>query len=425
MAGEDARVIESSAYAALIPSAADRAKVRAAIVVHDDGPPAGVVEGRLDGAPFLIDLMGHGLVSGTGATAAHVVATAGATPIVWVEADQVHVAFDWFAWEHDVLAEVNLPGEQPVHSRQLIPYTRIPFALRSQMNRARIALLAARNRDQRFPVGPVDTSLDRLRSAIWSAAAACVGVTVETPASRRVMLTHDVDEEFGFPGIEMLRGVEREFEMVSAFGFLSKRYTAPQSLLTGLVEEGCEVFSHGYLHDGTLPFLDHDELMFRLRHFFEVYPAMVGHTRGFRAGQLVRGEPMYKAVAEIFEYDLTPPNVEMGGPHGWRTGCASTHPFTRPSGLVHVPVTVPQDYFVSYIEGLSEDRMVDAWIDATETVWSVGGIAVQIVHPDNVRRRPRILKAYRRYLDALARRGAQVILPADAANGEPARPGAR
>jgi peptidoglycan/xylan/chitin deacetylase (PgdA/CDA1 family) len=336
----------------------------------------------------------------------------------WVEDGAVHTGLPWWEFERATLLEAGLPSEQPAYSRSVIPYTAIPFTLRARLNRVRIAALRRRAEDSGFPADPVETGLDRFREALWRQAAELAGVEVSTPASpRTLILTHDVDEEYGWPGIETLRRVERDLGVSSAFGVLSQRYTASEKDLQSLIDEGCEVFSHGYLHDGTLAFLPADELRRRLSHFFEVYPSMRGHVRGFRAGQLVRSRAMFEVVAEVFDYDLTPPNVELGGPHGWRTGCATTIPFVDEHGLTHLPLTLPQDYFLAFIDRLGPDQIAQRWLEAAQQVWDVGGIAVHLIHPDNVRRRPALVRAYRTFLERALASGAQVQLPREAMAG--------
>jgi hypothetical protein len=327
-----------------------------------------------------------------------------------------HLDPAWLEREQRILLEADLPQQQPAYSKGRIPYTAIPFALRAQLNRARISLLRARNRHDTFPAAPVDTSIDEERATAWQAAATAAGVEAAVTPSRDIVLTHDLDEAYGFPGVEQLRRVERAVGAPSALGVLSERYRADPGMLDGLVDEGCEVFSHGYLHDGTDAFLERDEILRRLRHFFEVYPSMRGHVRGHRSGQLVRSERLYDALVEVFDYDMTPPTVELGGPHGWRTGCATTHPFTRPTGLVQIPLTLPQDYFLAFIDRLSPSEIARLWVEVTHRVWAVGGVAVHLVHPDNVVRRPGLLRAYDEYLQTMAEAGARFRLPAELAD---------
>jgi hypothetical protein len=122
---------------------------------------------------------------------------------------------------------------------------------------------------------------------------------------------------------------------------------------------------------------------------------------------------MFQIVAEVFDYDMTPPTVELGGPHGYRTGCATTIPFADAHGLVHLPLTLPQDYFPAFINRMRPEQITDLWLRATEEVWAVGGTAVHLVHPDNVLRRPALLRSYRDYLEAVLDRGAVVRLPGE------------
>lgn len=332
----------------------------------------------------------------------------------WVEGGRVHVACDWWAYERWALLEEALPAQQPTYSKSsLIPYTKIPFELRVHLNRVRIALLRARAEDDGFPADPVETSVDLFRRDLWAAAAELAGATVHEAPQRQLVLTHDLDEEYGWPGVGQIRQVERDLGVVSATGVLSQRYTLPESALQGLVDDGCEVFSHGYLHDGTLAFLPADELRRRLGHFFEAYPSMRGVVRGFRAGQLVRSQHMFKHVGEFFDYDMTPPTTEVGGAHGWRTGCATTVPFVDDHGLPHLPLSIVQDYFLQFIDRMTPAQITALWVESTQAVWDAGGVAVHLVHPDNVRRRPQLLAAYRDYLEVVLDRGAEVRLPGD------------
>jgi hypothetical protein len=368
----------SSAYARWTPQPGDRDRVRDRIVLHD-----------------------------------------GQERTCWVEDDRVHVGLPWWDFEENALYEGDLHVEQPRYSRGLIPYTLIPFDLRTHLNRLRIAALRRKADDSGFPASPVETGLDRFRAELWSRASELAGVAVHRSSERVLVLTHDLDESSGWPGVEQLRAVERAWGLVSAFGVLSQRYTLGEDQLLALVAEGCEIYSHGYLHDGTLAYLPADELRRRLGHFFEVYPSLRGTTRGFRSGQLVRSPQMYEVVGEFFQFDLTPPTVELGGPHGWRTGCGTTVPFVSPSGLLHIPLTLPQDYFLAFIDRLGPEEIAQRWIDVTRQVWEVEGTAVVLIHPDNVLRRPFLLDAYRRFLAWAVDAGATTRLPCDVAAADP------
>jgi hypothetical protein len=333
----------------------------------------------------------------------------------WVEDDKVHVGLPWWEFERQALYEASLEVKQPRYSRGFLPYTLIPFDLRTRLNRVRIAALARRADGSGFPSSPVETGVDEFRAELWSQASDLTGIAMTRSSERSLVLTHDLDESSGWPGVAQLRAVERELGLTSAFGILSKRYTLAEDQLLGLVADGCEIYSHGYLHDGTLAHQPADELRKRLAHFFEVYPSFRSRLIGFRSGQLVRSPEMYRIVGELFDFDLTPPTVELGGPHGWRTGCATTLPFLGAGGLLHIPLSLPQDYFLAFIERLSAEEIVQRWVDVATRVWEVDGTAVLLVHPDNVLRRPLLLDAYRRFLEWAIDSGATTRLPSEVA----------
>lgn len=309
---------------------------------------------------------------------------------------------DWAEFERTILLEDGMSAHQPRYSRLGVAYTRIPFELRARLNRWRISRMT-RNE------GPPD--LDRMRQDAWRASAEQAGVELREPTTRRLVLTHDVDEDMALPGVESLLAVESDLGLVSAWGVLSKRYALDESTLHDLIGAGHEVYSHGYLHDGTDPYVSPAEIRARLQHFFEVYPSVAGHVRGFRSGQLARSPRLFDAVADVFDFDLTPPTVEVGGPHGWRTGCGSAHPFTRDDGLPHLPLSLPQDYFLVFIDRLDLRAVVDEWLRAATEVWRTGGVAVLLVHPDNVVRRSWLADAYRDFLQRVLESGVEVLLP--------------
>lgn len=401
----------SHAYVRSVPDENLRRLARAAIVTHS-GSRRGIAHFRAGELSGALDLSRHPWVAGPQGCRS-LVSVAGEA-IAWTTNDgAVHVGFDWWAFERDALLERSRPDTQPIYSRGAIPYDAIPFGLRTQLNRIRIGLLRARSTDTGFPSAPVETSVDTFRDIVWSAACKVNGVEVREPHGRTLVLTHDLDESAGWPGVARLRAVERRFGVRSAFGVLSHTYRLDEVQLQDLVGEGCEIYSHGHSHDGKLPYLADVEIDRQLRQFFVAYPSMRGVVRGFRAPQLARSPRLYRRVGEVFEYDMTPPTVELGGPHGWRTGCATTLPFTDEYGLAHLPLTLPQDYFLTFIERLRPHEVTAAWLAAAELVWSVGGVAVHLIHPDNVVRRRTLLRAYSDFLEAALSDGAEVCVPAE------------
>ncbi len=337
-------------------------------------------------------------------------------PVVVARGDRVETGFPFFDWEARCLDESYVDLSQPLYSRLPISYGIVPFRVRAALLQLAGAVRSRRapgSADARsmFPEYPVCGVVDRVRNVIMSS----LSLGAKTFARGTLVLTHDMDELSAQPGIEKLRAIERRHGFCSAWGILSEKYRLPASCVESLVEEGCEIFSHGYLHDGRLPYLPRDEQLRRLRHFFTAYPMLRGKTRGFRCGQLARSRSLYSAVQQVFDYDMTPPTTERGGPYGARSGVSTVFPFWNESGLLHLPLTLPQDYFLAFVEKLSGPEIAARWIAAAEHVLALGGTLVHLVHPDNVLRAAPILDAYDRFLGWAREKNLDVCLPGDLA----------
>jgi hypothetical protein len=86
------------------------------------------------------------------------------------------------------------------------------------------------------------------------------------------------------------------------------------------------------------------------------------------------------SLADWFEYDLSLPDTERGGPYGSGAGCATVYPFLV-DGLLEIPLTMPQDFFLLNVEHYDSDRMLSVWRAKLEAVLSRGGVAVVNTHP--------------------------------------------
>jgi peptidoglycan/xylan/chitin deacetylase (PgdA/CDA1 family) len=342
-------------------------------------------------------------------------------PLVVARGDGVSLGFPFFDWEARCLDETYVNLAQPLYSRLPVSYGVVPFPVRAALLRAAGAVRAQRAprsaaTGPSFPEYPICGIVDRVRDAILR------GLSFRASPRGPLVLTHDMDELSAQPGIEKLRAVERRHGVTSAWGILSEKYRLPGSTVDALIAEGCEIFSHGYLHDGRLPYVARSEQLRRMRHFFEVYPMLRGKTRGFRGGQLARSRSLYAAVQQVFDYDITPPTTERGGPYGARSGVSTVFPFWNEGGLLHLPLTLPQDYFLAFVERLPASAIADRWIAAAREVLDQGGVGVHLVHPDNVLRAPPLLDAYDRFLQWARDERVDIRLPGDVARSLGPRP---
>src|SRR5204862_1800150 len=117
--------------------------------------------------------------------------------------------------------------------------------------------------------------------------------------------------------------------------------------------------------------------------------------RGFRAGQLLTSPTLRAVTGELFDYDLSIPDTERGGPYGYAAGCGTVYPF-RVGRLVVIPLTMPQDVYLRHVYGLDAAGSLAVWQRKLEHIRTVGGVAVLNVHPVWVNPgRPDMWDAYR------------------------------
>jgi len=423
----------SSAYLAHSP-AGDVASIASRVDVRRRGVAVGSARVRFGADPRAHAFDSLELPVGT-------VDAAGAEVLVSIESDEVtgalvvardgrvEAGFPFFDWEARCLDETYVDLSQPLYSRLPVSYGIVPFMARAALLRVagavRTHVLPKKkgvSAGPSFPEYPVCGVVDRMRTEVLRGLSLGEAPISFTRPRGTLVLSHDMDELSALPGVEKLRAIERRHAMTSSWGILSEKYRMPRASVTSLVDEGCEIFSHGYLHDGRLPYLSRAEQLRRLRHFFEAYPMLRGHTRGFRCGQLARSRSLYSAVQQVFDYDLTPPTTERGGPYGARSGVSTVFPFWNEGGLLHLPLTLPQDYFLAFVERLSGPEIADRWISAATDVLGMGGVAMHLIHPDNVLRSSVLLDAYDRFLRWARDEGIDVRLPGEVAQRFGARP---
>lgn len=350
------------------------------------------------------------------------VSEVGAEPqvLAGVAKDQVVVNFNFWSWEDFLQHERYLKRARPLFTRLPFPYFWIPPAVRNFLLRCLAASrgnrAAAPGDETRFPAWPVEPSLDSLRRVIWTAAAGLAGVELDPapyPGKRRLvcLLTHDVDTGAGLDAIEPIRRVERRLGVPSAWSFVSKRYRTPDPVLHRLIEEGCEVVSHGYLHDGRLPYLNPAAMRRRLGHLFEVHPWLRTHVHGVRSGQTLRSNELLSVMAESFDYDSTFPDTERDGPYGAASGCCTVFPFRTAARIVEIPLTIPQDFYLLFVHRTGLPGLLAAWQQKLDYIAGLQGCAGLILHPEHVLHDPDLLATYERFLEYLLKFDAWVATP--------------
>jgi hypothetical protein len=261
--------------------------------------------------------------------------------------------------------------------------------------------------DHARPRWPHDRELDDARAATWGAIAAARGVSLGAPSwpdGRRsvLLITHDIDTAADRERIAPIRALERQVGLPSSFGFVPAASWPSQAMAADLVAEGCELYLHDLAHDGRLPYRPERAITAALQAVFDRSPWARPLMRGFRAGQLLWSPALRQAVTGLFEYDLSIPDTERGGPYGYSAGCETVFPF-RLGSLLELPLTLPQDVYLRHVYERSAEESLAVWQAKLAAINSLGGVAVLNAHPIWVNPlQPDMWKAYERFLRAAA-----------------------
>ena len=156
------------------------------------------------------------------------------------------------------------------------------------------------------------------------------------PPLPSLILTHDVDTQFGFDHIRDVAEVEKRLGFKSSWNIVPDLYEIDESVLDYLRDSGMEIGVHDWNHDGRL-FSDKkifDERVKKINQVIKRWGA-----KGFRAGMVFHNDEWMQQLE--CEYDTsyydTDPYQPMGG------GCGKIRPFML-GHLVELPYTMPQDH---------------------------------------------------------------------------------
>jgi hypothetical protein len=228
-----------------------------------------------------------------------------------------------------------------------------------------------------FPRWPVEDSLHDLYAWLLGVLADIRGGPVPWldmwPGGRSwaLVLTHDVETEFGYRNMDLLRDPERAMGYRSSWNFVPERYAVDDAVLERLRDEGCEIGVHGLRHDG------HDLGSRRL--FDQRLPAIRAYAErwqavGFRSPATQR---VWDWMPELgFDYDSSSPDTDPYEPQPG--GCCSYLPFFNEE-QVELPITLPQDHTLFAI---LRHTSGDVWLDKARHLRERGGMALVLAHPD-------------------------------------------
>lgn len=271
----------------------------------------------------------------------------------------------------------------------------MPFQLRSRLKKLHL-------RDWEslpFPHWPVDFSADNLMDELLLCAVKAhpekkIPFIWFWPqgAPSCVIMTHDVETEFGKQFCSTLMDIDASFGISSSFQVVpEERYVVDSSFLASIRSRNFEVVIHDLNHDGHL-FRDRKQFLARAKKINEY--GRLFKADGFRSAILYRNQAWYDALD--FSYDMSVPNVAHLDPQ--RGGCCTVMPYFI-GDILELPVTTTQDYMLFHMLG---DYSISLWEQQIAMIHDHHGLINFIVHPDYVER-GRERHTYETLLSHLAR----------------------
>lgn len=261
-------------------------------------------------------------------------------------------------------------------------YDSIPSSIRNRVFRSKRS--SAQYREEML--GPVEC----LRTIFLASLLAASGKTIprigfwKRGSAYALAVSHDVETQVGLEDCaSRLVEVERALNIRSTWNIPSARYPLSSQLLTYLAKAG-EVGAHDTKHDGRLLFAGYKDKVERLIECKELLGVLArSEIRGFRSPLLQHSREILDAVGEAgYKFDSSLPSWEALSPTSLTPhGVGTIFPFTI-SGIVEVPVSLPQDHQLIRVAGLGISEAVDRLIDLSRWVKGVGGACVLLVHPD-------------------------------------------
>ena len=202
--------------------------------------------------------------------------------------------------------------------------------------------------------------------------------------SYALAVSHDVETQLGLEdGAGRLIEVEKELGIRSTWNLPTDRYPLSSQLVIALAQNG-EVGGHDTKHDGRLFFAGITDKLDRVKRCRERLEFLSRRpVRGFRAPLLQHSRELVETLGKAgYEYDSSMPSWEPLSPTSLKPhGVGTVFPFLI-SGLVEIPVSMPQDHQLIRVGGLGVAAAVDQLLEVSRWIRKAGGACVLLVHPD-------------------------------------------
>ena len=209
------------------------------------------------------------------------------------------------------------------------------------------------------------------------------------------IITHDVDTRKGLQKAKHLKKLEEKYDVPSAWYIPSKDYKLDPETVKELANHG-EIGAHDTRHDGKLAQLPKQKLVKRFREAKQTLEKIINCSiEGFRAPLLQHNVDIIRALEDAgYTYDTSIPTWEPKHPYIMKPhGVGSVNP-VKMSGIVEIPISLPQDHQMINVLGLTPKQTVEAWMKLKEAIGDIGGICTVLVHPSYELAYPKNLNIY-------------------------------
>jgi len=267
-------------------------------------------------------------------------------------------------------------------TRMPFSYRLIPSSIRNRFFKAKRSVTAFREE----LLGPIEflRSLFLASLAIASKDPIPIIGFWRRGKSYALAVSHDVETQLGLEdGAGRLIEVEKELGIRSTWNLPTDRYPLSSQLVIALAQNG-EVGGHDTKHDGRLFFAGITDKLDRVKRCRERLEFLSRRpVRGFRAPLLQHSRELVETLGKAgYEYDSSMPSWEPLSPTSLKPhGVGTVFPFLI-SGLVEIPVSMPQDHQLIRVGGLGVAAAVDQLLEVSRWIRKAGGACVLLVHPD-------------------------------------------
>lgn len=221
--------------------------------------------------------------------------------------------------------------------------------------------------------------------------------------SHALVVTHDVESQLGLEdGAARIADTESKLGVRSTWNIPSERYPLSSQLLIALAETG-EVGGHDTKHDGRLIFESFENKVERVgRCKARLESLAKKRVHGFRSPLLQHGRELLLALGRTgYQYDSSVPSWEPLSPTSLKPhGVGTIFPFSV-SGVLEIPVSIPQDHQLIRVGGLSTSEAVKEILRVSRLVRGIGGPCVLLIHPDYEFGQPENVEGYYHLLEVL------------------------